>query len=100
MEAFERAPHYLLDARLMIAWARALDERGETDKARFIAGAAEGIPQRAGGRVLRTLRRVGGAAASHAARPRPRQCAGRFRCERAAVPVPGAERTFRFDDFR
>ncbi|MEP7302420.1 MAG: Wzy polymerase domain-containing protein [Caldimonas sp.] len=37
MKAFERAPHFLLDARLMIAWARALDENGETDKARYLA---------------------------------------------------------------
>ncbi len=37
MKAFRRAPHFLLDARLMIAWARALDENGETDKARYVA---------------------------------------------------------------
>ncbi|MDQ6679918.1 MAG: Wzy polymerase domain-containing protein [Pseudomonadota bacterium] len=37
MEAFARAPHYLLDARLMMAWAKALDEQGETDKARYLA---------------------------------------------------------------
>ena len=37
MDAFRRAPHFLLDARLMLAWARALDEVGETDKARFVA---------------------------------------------------------------
>jgi len=37
MFAFKRAPHYLLDARLMIAWAKALDEAGETDKARYVA---------------------------------------------------------------
>ena len=37
MVAFERAPHYLLDARLLMAWARALEERGETDKARYVA---------------------------------------------------------------
>jgi O-antigen ligase len=37
MESFERSPHYLLDARLMIAWAKALDEQGETDKARHLA---------------------------------------------------------------
>ena len=35
--AFDRAPHYLLDARLMAAWAKALDELGETDKARYLA---------------------------------------------------------------
>ena len=37
MSAFERAPHYLLDARLMIAWAKALEERGEDEKARYVA---------------------------------------------------------------
>lgn len=37
MFAFKRAPHYLLDARLMMAWAKALDEAGETDKARYLA---------------------------------------------------------------
>ncbi|MGZ5237024.1 MAG: Wzy polymerase domain-containing protein [Caldimonas sp.] len=37
MKAFQRAPHFLLDARLMMAWARALDEKGETDKARYVA---------------------------------------------------------------
>jgi hypothetical protein len=37
MSAFTRAPHYLLDARLMMAWAKALDERGESDKARYVA---------------------------------------------------------------
>ncbi len=38
MSAFERAPHYLLDARLLMAWANALNENGEVDKARYIAG--------------------------------------------------------------
>ena len=37
MKAFQRAPHFLIDARLMLAWAKALDEAGETDKARFVA---------------------------------------------------------------
>jgi O-antigen ligase len=37
MEAFERAPHYLLDTRIMIAWATALDEAGQTDRARHLA---------------------------------------------------------------
>jgi len=35
--AFDRVVHYLLDARLMMAWAEALAERGETDAARHIA---------------------------------------------------------------
>jgi hypothetical protein len=37
MKAFERAPHYLLDARLMVAWANALAENGELDKASYVA---------------------------------------------------------------
>ncbi len=35
--AYDRAIHYLLDTRLMVAWARALAARGEIDKARDIA---------------------------------------------------------------
>jgi hypothetical protein len=31
------APHYLLDTRLMIAWAQALARAGELDKARHLA---------------------------------------------------------------
>lgn len=37
MPALARAPHYLLDTRIMIAWATALAEIGETDKARHLA---------------------------------------------------------------
>lgn len=37
IDAFRRAPHFLLDSRLMMAWARALDEVGEVDKARHLA---------------------------------------------------------------
>jgi len=35
--AFRRAPHHLLDVRLMIAWAQALAAQGEVDKARWLA---------------------------------------------------------------
>jgi Virulence factor membrane-bound polymerase, C-terminal/O-Antigen ligase/Protein glycosylation ligase len=35
--AMRRAPHHLLDTRLMMAWARALAERGEVDRARYLA---------------------------------------------------------------
>ena len=35
--ALERATHSLLDTRLMIAWADALAESGQTDRARYIA---------------------------------------------------------------
>jgi hypothetical protein len=34
---FSRTVHYLLDARLMIAWSRALAERGDLDAARHLA---------------------------------------------------------------
>ena len=36
--AFDRVVHYLLDTRLMIAWADSLAERGEVEAARHIAG--------------------------------------------------------------
>ncbi len=35
--AFDRTTHYLLDTRLMMAWARALAAQGDTDKARYVA---------------------------------------------------------------
>lgn len=35
--AFRQAPHYLMDTRLMIAWAEALARAGELDKARHLA---------------------------------------------------------------
>jgi len=37
MQAFDRAPHYLLDTRLMMAWARAYDEAGDVQRARYLA---------------------------------------------------------------
>jgi O-antigen ligase len=37
MAAFRGAPHNLLDARLMIAWAKALHESGDTERARYVA---------------------------------------------------------------
>ena len=35
--AFDRATHYLLDTRLMIAWAQSLAAQGRVDEARFVA---------------------------------------------------------------
>ena len=35
--AFARVPHYLLDTRLMMAWARALEADGQADAARHLA---------------------------------------------------------------
>jgi len=37
LSAFKRAPHNLLDARLMIAWAKALAASGDTERARYVA---------------------------------------------------------------
>ncbi len=37
MAAFRRAPHHLLDTRLMIAWAQALAQSGDVDRARHLA---------------------------------------------------------------
>jgi len=37
MPSFLSAPHYLLDARLLQAWATALDQSGDTQQARYVA---------------------------------------------------------------
>jgi hypothetical protein len=37
MPAFAGATHYLLDARLMLAWAKALNEAGDEQRARYVA---------------------------------------------------------------
>ncbi len=37
MRSFLSATHYLLDSRLMIAWAKALDEAGDIEHARYLA---------------------------------------------------------------
>ncbi len=36
-ESFRNASHFLLDTRFTMAWAKSYAERGETDKARFLA---------------------------------------------------------------
>jgi len=37
LSSFKRSTHYLLDTRLMMAWAKALEESGDTDRARYVA---------------------------------------------------------------
>ena len=37
LDAFRDATHYLLDSRLMTAWANALNDSGDTDRARHVA---------------------------------------------------------------
>ena len=36
-ESFRSASHFLLDTRFMVAWAKSFVQRGESDKARFLA---------------------------------------------------------------
>jgi O-antigen ligase len=36
MKAFRRAPHYLIDTRLMMAWAKAYAEKGDVERARYL----------------------------------------------------------------
>ena len=62
MSAFERAPHYLLDTRLMMAWAKALAERGEIDKARHVAARLREFRNDQADGVLRALCGAGRAA--------------------------------------
>jgi len=82
MQAFERAPHYLLDSRLMVAWAKALDESGESDKARYVAARLKEFRNELTAEYFAECRP--GSAASEAV---PFQC---------RAPT----RTFRFEDFR
>jgi O-antigen ligase len=64
--AFERAPHDLLDVRLMMAWANALAQQGRVDEARYLADR------------LREFRHPDAApwfaACATAAEPKPFQC--------------------------
>ena len=85
MEAFARAPHYLLDTRLMVAWARAYAERGELDKARWIAARLGEFRNDAEGFFDPCKR---GAKASSAAASAPP-----FQCQPPAQAL-------RFEDFR
>jgi O-antigen ligase len=82
MPAFRTASHYLLDARLLQAWATALDEAGETQRARYVA-------QR-----LEEFRNAQSAAFfAPCSEPRPAGVAPPFQC------VPPT-RALRYEDFR
>ncbi len=87
MKAFDRAPHYLLDVRLMMAWARALDETGETDKARYLAARLKEFHNDQAEEFFAPCR-----AGALAAGPLPFQCVAptrelRFEDFRAASPL-------------
>jgi hypothetical protein len=66
--AFRRAPHQLLDVRLMIAWSQALAAEGELDKARWLAAR------------IREFRNPG-ADEFFAPCQRPEQAAAAFQCQ-------------------
>jgi O-antigen ligase len=66
--AFKRAPHQLLDVRLMIAWSQALAVEGEMDKARWLAAR------------IREFRNPG-ADEFFAPCQRPEQAASAFQCQ-------------------
>jgi O-antigen ligase len=88
MIAFERAPHYLLDTRLMMAWAKAFEERGEHDKARWIADRLREFRNEQSEEFFAPCKTASAASAAAAAASAPP-----FQCRHPA-------RTFRFEDFR
>nr|HET7859347.1 Wzy polymerase domain-containing protein [Caldimonas sp.] len=89
MIVFERAPHYLLDTRLMAAWARAFAERGEVDKARWISDRLREFRNEDADEFFAACRRPEAASAPAAAASSPQP----FQCRHA-------RRTYRFEDFR
>ena len=100
MGAFGRAPHYLLDARLMMAWAKALDERGETDKARYVAARLQEFRNEQTAEFFAPCPPEApvGSGGGRALRPRPP------RRHRGHAPLPfqclAPSRPLRFEDFR
>ena len=81
--AFDRVVHYLLDARLMMAWADALAERGETEAARHIAQRLREFRKPDSAEFLAVCE-VGDAATAAASAP----TAPPYQCQ-APVQVPG-----------
>ncbi len=82
MGSFKSATHYLLDSRLMMAWAKALNDAGDSDRARYVA-------QR-----LREFRNEGAAAFFEpCAEPAPPGVALPFQCLEPQRPL-------RYEDFR
>ena len=81
MAAFTRAPHYLLDARLMQAWAKALNEAGKVDQARFVAQRLKEFRNSASAEFFAPCTET------TAAVPPPFQC-------------QAPQQAFRFEDFR
>jgi hypothetical protein len=67
MAAFVRAPHHLLDTRLMIAWAEALAQSGDIERARHLAARLREFRNPAADDFF-------AACADATLRPRPFQC--------------------------
>jgi len=78
MEAFKRAPHYLLDSRLLVAWAKALEERGETDKARYVAARLKEFRNEASEEIFAACLNGAGASAPQSFLCQPPKQAWRF----------------------
>jgi hypothetical protein len=97
MEAFKRAPHFLLDTRLMTAWARALAERGETDKARWIADRLREFRNEADEELFAPC---SSPSASRARAPAPVASSPGSAASASPFQCRPAERTYRFEDFR
>ena len=84
--AFDRVVHYLLDARLMMAWADALAERGETEAARHIAQRLREFRKPDSAEFLAVCE--GGDAAASPSSPASAASAQPYQCQ-APVQVPG-----------
>jgi len=103
MKAFERAPHFLLDSRLMLAWAKALDENGETDKARYVAARLKEFHNEQSDEFFAPCAAAGASASARAASA---STSGASAAAPAAVPAPlpfqclAPTRQLRFEDFR
>jgi hypothetical protein len=95
MAAFERAPHYLLDARLLMAWAKAFDERGESDKARYVAQRLKEFRNEQAEEFFAPCA-SGGIAAASPASAASAGAGGREPPFQCLAPT----RAFRFEDFR
>jgi O-antigen ligase len=86
VHAFDRAAHYLLDTRFMIAWARSLAERGELDAARTLAARLREFHNADAREFFEPCAPAASAAsAAHGTvAPSPASAAQAFQCERPA----------------
>ncbi|MDP1648714.1 MAG: Wzy polymerase domain-containing protein [Rubrivivax sp.] len=72
--AFDRASHYLLDTRLMMAWAQALAAQGRVDEARHLAERLREFRKPDAAAFFEACPRAAGPAAAGAAASAPFQC--------------------------